>query len=257
MCIIFVAAIRNCKFKILDAVMATEPIHRGGGQVIPTSRRVAYSAFLMVTLCWPSHQFNSDATLPFSRRLLVWWNHTTSLKCKRPPTACLPSTPSSRVVAVTWRKTRPSQDRRSTSSRLSFLPLTRSVSKLTFERTRKVKRSACQFSTTGRSVPVDSVARKKCSRHRLILFLQIVPGDPLDKSIMIRPLEAQPATHLAREFMIKTRRRKVVQEMHFKKLRCVLSRSFLIVLHFRVWARMFPSTNFSTTPCCWNWQNKT
>ena len=39
--------------------------------------------------------------------------------------------------------------------------------------------------------------------------LQIVPGDPLDKSIVIRPLEPQPATHLAREFMIKTRRRKV------------------------------------------------
>ena len=34
---------------------------------------------------------------------------------------------------------------------------------------------------------------------------QIVPGDPLDKSITIRPLEAQPATALAREFMIKTR----------------------------------------------------
>lgn len=40
-------------------------------------------------------------------------------------------------------------------------------------------------------------------------FSQIVPGDPLDKSITIRPLEPQPATHLAREFMIKTRRRKV------------------------------------------------
>jgi len=37
---------------------------------------------------------------------------------------------------------------------------------------------------------------------------QIVPGDPLDKSIVIRPLEPQPAPHLAREFMIKTRRRK-------------------------------------------------
>jgi len=39
--------------------------------------------------------------------------------------------------------------------------------------------------------------------------VQIVPGDPLDKSIVIRPLEPQQATHLAREFMIKTRRRKV------------------------------------------------
>eukprot|EP00095_Tigriopus_kingsejongensis_P010253 maker-scaffold178_size283195-snap-gene-0.10 protein:Tk10253 transcript:maker-scaffold178_size283195-snap-gene-0.10-mRNA-1 annotation:"116 kda u5 small nuclear ribonucleoprotein component" len=41
--------IRNGKFKILDAVIASEPIHRGGGQVIPTARRVAYSAFLMAT----------------------------------------------------------------------------------------------------------------------------------------------------------------------------------------------------------------
>ncbi len=40
---------RNCKFKILDASVAEEPIHRGGGQVIPTARRVAYSAFLMAT----------------------------------------------------------------------------------------------------------------------------------------------------------------------------------------------------------------
>jgi translation elongation factor EF-G len=45
--IIFLA-IRNVKFKILDAVISQEPIHRGGGQIIPTARRVAYSAFLMV-----------------------------------------------------------------------------------------------------------------------------------------------------------------------------------------------------------------
>lgn len=41
---------------------------------------------------------------------------------------------------------------------------------------------------------------------------QIVPGDPLDKSIIIRPLELQPTPHLAREFMIKTRRRKGLSE---------------------------------------------
>ncbi|PNJ50386.1 EFTUD2 isoform 9, partial [Pongo abelii] len=39
--------IRNVKFKILDAVVAQEPLHRGGGQIIPTARRVVYSAFLM------------------------------------------------------------------------------------------------------------------------------------------------------------------------------------------------------------------
>ena len=43
-------AIRNVEFKILDAVIANEPIHRGGGQIIPTARCVAYSAFLMATL---------------------------------------------------------------------------------------------------------------------------------------------------------------------------------------------------------------
>ena len=40
---------RNVKFKILDATIASESIHRGGGQIIPTARRVAYSAFLMAT----------------------------------------------------------------------------------------------------------------------------------------------------------------------------------------------------------------
>lgn len=41
--------IRNVKFKILDANIASEALHRGGGQIIPTARRVCYSAFLMAT----------------------------------------------------------------------------------------------------------------------------------------------------------------------------------------------------------------
>jgi U5 small nuclear ribonucleoprotein component len=40
----------------------------------------------------------------------------------------------------------------------------------------------------------------------------IVPGDPLDKSIILRPLEPAPLESLAREFMIKTRRRKGLSE---------------------------------------------
>ena len=34
---------------MLDAVVAPEMQHRGGGQIIPTARRVAYSALLMAT----------------------------------------------------------------------------------------------------------------------------------------------------------------------------------------------------------------
>jgi hypothetical protein len=37
----------------------------------------------------------------------------------------------------------------------------------------------------------------------------IVPGDPLDKTIVLRPLEPAPPSQLARDFMVKTRRRKV------------------------------------------------
>jgi U5 small nuclear ribonucleoprotein component len=45
----FYLAIRNVKFKILDAALASEPIYRGGGQIIPTARRVCYSSFLTVS----------------------------------------------------------------------------------------------------------------------------------------------------------------------------------------------------------------
>ena len=41
--------IRNVKFKILGAEIAPEPLARGGGQIIPTARRVCYSSFLMAT----------------------------------------------------------------------------------------------------------------------------------------------------------------------------------------------------------------
>ena len=43
------SAIRQVKFKLLDATIAAEPLYRGGGQMIPTARRCAYSAFLMAT----------------------------------------------------------------------------------------------------------------------------------------------------------------------------------------------------------------
>ena len=42
------SAMRNVKFRILDASLAAEPIYRGGGQIVPTARRVCYSSFLMV-----------------------------------------------------------------------------------------------------------------------------------------------------------------------------------------------------------------
>ena len=41
---------------------------------------------------------------------------------------------------------------------------------------------------------------------------QRLPGDPLDKSIQLKALEPAAAQHLARDFMVKTRRRKGLTE---------------------------------------------
>jgi U5 small nuclear ribonucleoprotein component len=35
---------------------------------------------------------------------------------------------------------------------------------------------------------------------------QVVPGDPLDRSVVLRPLEPAPVAALAREFCVKVRR---------------------------------------------------
>lgn len=40
----------------------------------------------------------------------------------------------------------------------------------------------------------------------------IVPGDPLDKNVILHPLEPSPPLALARDFMVKTRRRKGLSE---------------------------------------------
>jgi U5 small nuclear ribonucleoprotein component len=41
----------------------------------------------------------------------------------------------------------------------------------------------------------------------------VVPGDPLDRDIILHPLEPSPPLALARDFMIKTRRRKGLSEV--------------------------------------------
>lgn len=160
--------IRNVKFKILDAVIANEPIHRGGGQIIPTARRVAYSAFLMATprLMEPYYYVEVQA-----------------------PADCV----SAVYTVLARRRGHVTQDAPIPGSPLytikAFIPAIDSFGFETDLRTHTQGQAFC-----------------------LSVFhhWQIVPGDPLDKSIVIRPLEPQPAPHLAREFMIKTRRRKVL-----------------------------------------------
>nr|XP_039255235.1 116 kDa U5 small nuclear ribonucleoprotein component-like [Styela clava] len=162
--------IRNVKFKILDAVIASDPLHRGGGQVIPTARRVAYSAFLMAT-----------------PRLMEPYMFVEVIA----PADCV----SAVYTVLARRRGHVTQDAPVPGSPLytikAFLPAIDSFGFETDLRTHTQGQTFC-----------------------LSLFhhWQIVPGDPLDKNIVIRPLEPQPATHLAREFMVKTRRRKGLSE---------------------------------------------
>ncbi|XP_037094775.1 LOW QUALITY PROTEIN: 116 kDa U5 small nuclear ribonucleoprotein component-like [Pollicipes pollicipes] len=162
--------IRNVKFKILDAVIASEPIHRGGGQIIPTSRRVAYSAFLMATPRMMEPYYFVEVQAPADCVSAVY----TVLARRRGHVTQDAPVPGSPLYTIK-----------------AFIPAIDSFGFETDLRTHTQGQAFC-----------------------LSVFhhWQIVPGDPLDKSIVIRPLEPQPATHLAREFMIKTRRRKGLSE---------------------------------------------
>ena len=54
----------------------------------------------------------------------------------------------------------------------------------------------------------------------------VVPGDPLDRNVILHPLEPSPPLALARDFMVKTRRRKGLSEVrtHLWRTYCRTSR---------------------------------
>ncbi|GAO51234.1 P-loop containing nucleoside triphosphate hydrolase protein [Saitoella complicata NRRL Y-17804] len=163
--------IRNVKFKVLDAVLAPEAIYRGGGQIIPTSRRVCYSSFLTATprLMEPVYAVEVQA-----------------------PADCV----STVYNVLARRRGHVTQDIPKPGSPLytvkAFVPVIDANGFETDLRTQTQGQAFCQQVFDQR--------------------WQIVPGDPLDKNIVLRPLEPATAQHLARDFMIKTRRRKGLSE---------------------------------------------
>ncbi|KAK9130534.1 hypothetical protein Sjap_011021 [Stephania japonica] len=162
--------IRNVKFKIVDAKIAPEPLHRGTGQIIPTARRVAYSSFLMATprlmepIYYVEIQTPIDCVSAIYTVLSRRRGHVTS-------DVPQPGTPAYIVKAL--------------------LPVIESFG---FE-------TDLRYHTQGQAFCMS-----------VFDHWHIVPGDPLDKSIVLRPLEPAPMQHLAREFMVKTRRRKGMSE---------------------------------------------
>mmetsp|Transcript_31387 Transcript_31387/g.102363 ORF Transcript_31387/g.102363 Transcript_31387/m.102363 type:complete len:994 (+) Transcript_31387:69-3050(+) len=162
--------IRNVKFKILDATIAPEPLNRGGGQIIPTARRVGFSSFLMATPRLMEPIFSVEVQTPADCMSAIF---TVLSKRRGHVMADLPK-PGTPVYSVK-----------------AMLP---AIESFGFE-------TDLRYHTQGQAFALSAFDH-----------WAIVPGDPLDKSIVLRPLEPAPAQHLAREFTVKTRRRKGMSE---------------------------------------------
>ncbi|WZN62719.1 U5 small nuclear ribonucleoprotein component [Chloropicon roscoffensis] len=162
--------LRSVKFKLLDATVAEEAIHRSGGQVIPTARRVTYSSFLTATprLMEPIYRVEIQTPADCMRAI---YNVLTRRRGHVIQETAKPGTPIYIVKAQ--------------------LPVIESFG---FE-------TDLRYHTQGQSFCLS-----------VFDHWHVVPGDPLDKSIVLRPLEPAPVPHLAREFMVKTRRRKGMSE---------------------------------------------
>ena len=157
---------RNTKIRLLHADLADNPIHRSGGQIVPTARRCVYSAFLtgcprimepvmLAEVLCPADCVQAIYNVAARRR-----GHVASDQPR-------PGTPLFVVQA--------------------YIPAIESFGFETDIRTH----------TSGQAMVLT-----------IFDHWDLVPGDPLDQTIVLRPLEPSPAPHLAREFLLKTRRRK-------------------------------------------------
>jgi len=162
--------IRSVKFKILNAQLSQDPATWGGGQVIPTARRVAYSAFLLAT-----------------PRLMEPVQFT-DIECPADCVAAIYNILSRRRGHVVRDLPKPGSPMYVVHA---YLPAMESFGFETDLRTHTSGQAMCMT---------------------MFDHWQLVPGDPLDRSILLRPLEPAPAPHLAREFMLKMRRRKGLSE---------------------------------------------
>eukprot|EP01083_Nonionella_stella_P218945 784660_1 len=162
--------IRNCRFKLLNAEVAESPIDRGGGQIIPTARRVAYSSFLLATprlmepIYFVEMQAPADCISAIYNVLSKRRGHVTAELPK-------PGTPLFIVQA--------------------FIPV---IDSFGFETDLRTHTQGQAFCTA------------------MFDHWEQVPGDPLDRDVVLKPLEPSPIPALAREFMVKTRARKGLSE---------------------------------------------
>ncbi|KAI9886198.1 MAG: Cyclin-dependent kinases regulatory subunit (Cell division control protein cks1) [Watsoniomyces obsoletus] len=162
--------VRNTKFKIVDVSLAQEAIFRGGGQIIPTSRRACYSSFLMA-----------------SPRLM------------EPVYSCSMIGPADSVSSLYTVLTR---------RRGHFL----SEGPIAGTPLYQVKGLIPVIDSFGFETDLRIHTQGQATVSLVFDRWSIVPGDPLDKDIKLRPLEPAPTLATARDFVLKTRRRKGLSE---------------------------------------------
>ncbi|KAJ3376061.1 U5 small nuclear ribonucleoprotein component [Allomyces arbusculus] len=161
---------RQVQMRMVGAEIAQEAMHRGGGQLIPTARRLVHASFLMAAprLMEPVYfvevQAPADCVAAVYQVLARRRGHVTQ------------DVPKAGTPLTTVR---------------AYLPVMDSFG----------------FETDLRTHTQGQAFAQSVFDH-----FQMVPGDPLDRNIVLRPLEPSPAPHLARDFMIKTRRRKGLAE---------------------------------------------
>jgi len=162
--------VRSTKIKILDTSLAEKAIYRGGGQIIPTARKVVHSSIVTATprLMEPIYKLEIQCYGDIANGIhpIVTKRRGHILK-----TFPVPGSPLNRIHA--------------------FLPV---------------------IDSFGFETDLRLISQGQAMVNAVFDHWAIVPGDPLDKSIILHPLEPSPIPHLAREFMIKTRRRKGLSE---------------------------------------------
>jgi U5 small nuclear ribonucleoprotein component len=154
----------------MDVTLAPEAIFRGGGQIIPTSRRACYSSFLMASPRLMEPVYSCSMTGPADSVTSLY----TVLARRRGHVLSdgpIAGTPLYRVSGL--------------------IPV---IDSFGFE-------TDLRIHTQGQATV--SLVFDRWS---------IVPGDPLDKDVILRPLEPASAQATARDFVLKTRRRKGLSE---------------------------------------------
>ncbi|KAK0734441.1 P-loop containing nucleoside triphosphate hydrolase protein [Lasiosphaeria miniovina] len=162
--------IRNTKFRLIDMSLAQEAIFRGGGQIIPTSRRACYSSFLMASPRLMEPLYSMSMTGPQDAVSTVY-NILARRRGHVLSDGPIAGTPLYRVSGL--------------------IPV---IDSFGFE-------TDLRINTPGQAM-VSLVFDR----------WNIVPGDPLDKEMITRNLQMASVQATARDFVLKTRRRKGLSE---------------------------------------------